>query len=105
MAIAMLNQKVKEVGIRKIMGASSQQIIGMVLAQFARLIITALLIGIPIGYFLIQKWISEFSYKVEIGIMPFVIASVILFLVAIMSVSAVVLKIAFTNPADTLKYE
>ena len=105
MAIAMLNQRVKEVGIRKIMGASSSGIIQMVLLQFTKLIGTALVIGIPIGYFLIQQWMNEFSYKVEIGIMPFVIAATILFLVAIASVSAVVMKIAYTNPADTLRYE
>jgi putative ABC transport system permease protein len=105
MAIAMLNQRVKEVGIRKIMGASSSGIIQMVLLQFSKLIGTALIIGIPIGYFLIQQWMNEFSYKVEIGFMPFIIASGILFLVAIASVSAVVMKIAYTNPADTLRYE
>ena len=105
MAIAMLNQKIKEVGIRKIMGASSQQIITMILAQFTSLITIALFIGIPVGYFLVQRWMSEFSYKVEIGFMPFVISSVILFIVAIASVSAVVMKIAYTNPADTLRYE
>lgn len=105
MAIAMLNQKIKEVGIRKIMGASSQQIIQMILSQFVKLITFALLIGIPTAYFLTQKWMNEFSYKVEIGIMPFLIASALLFIVAIASVSAVVLKIAFANPADTLRYE
>jgi putative ABC transport system permease protein len=105
MAIAMLNQKIKEVGIRKIMGASSHEIIQMMLGQFARLITIALVIGIPLGYLLTQIWLSEFPYKVFIGVMPFVIASVMLFLVAILSVSAVVIRLAHTNPADTLRYE
>ena len=77
----------------------------MVLGQFTSLISIALVIGIPLGYFLVQRWMSEFSYKVEVGVMPFLIASVILFVVAIASVSTVVLKIAFANPADTLRYE
>jgi len=105
MAIAMLNQKIKEVGIRKIMGASSQEIIQMILGQFTRLISIALVIGIPAGYLLTQEWLNEFPYKVNIGFMPFIIAATILFLVAIASVSAVVMKIAYTNPADTLRYE
>ncbi|MEL6561703.1 MAG: ABC transporter permease [Bacteroidota bacterium] len=105
MAIAMMNQKVKEVGIRKILGASPVQILTMILSQFSRLIGISLLIGLPIGYLLMQNWMSEFSYQATIGLLPFLLASVALLVVAFTSVSAVVIKIARSNPIDAVKYE
>lgn len=105
MAIAMMNQKVKEVGIRKILGASPIQILTMILRQFTRLIVISLIIGLPIGYLLMQSWMSEFSYQVTLGLIPFILATIILFVVAILSVSAVVIRIAQSNPIDSVKYE
>lgn len=105
MAIAMMNQKVKEVGIRKILGASPIQILTMILGQFSRLIGIALLIGLPIGYLLMQNWMSEFSYQATIGLLPFLFASVALLVVAFTSVSVVVIKIAKSNPIEAVKYE
>ena len=105
MAIAMMNQKVKEVGIRKILGASPLQILAMILSQFSRLIVISLLIGLPVGYLLMQNWMSEFSYQVSIGLLPFLLASLALLIVAFTSVSAVVIKIARSNPIEAVKYE
>jgi ABC-type antimicrobial peptide transport system permease subunit/AraC-like DNA-binding protein len=104
-AMAIMNQKIKEVGIRKIMGASSLQMMGMVMVQFTKLIGVGLLFGLPISYLLSQKWLEEFSYQVTLGVLPFFIAALILLVVAIASVGMVVMKISYTNPADTLRYE
>ncbi|MEP5611987.1 MAG: ABC transporter permease [Cyclobacteriaceae bacterium] len=105
MAIAILNQRIKEVGMRKILGASSAQIMRMIFAQFAKLIVIALLIGLPVSYVLMQNWISEFSYQAPFGVMPFVWAGVVLSLVAAISVSSAVFRIAFSNPVEALRYE
>ncbi|MEQ8582999.1 MAG: FtsX-like permease family protein [Marinoscillum sp.] len=105
LALALLNQKAKEVSIRKIMGATPNHILGMVFSQFARLLGLALLLGLPLGYFLMQRWIGEFSYQVALGMTPFLLASGLLLLVALGSVSLVVLKISRANPADNLRYE
>ncbi|MEL7145014.1 MAG: FtsX-like permease family protein, partial [Bacteroidota bacterium] len=105
MAIAMMNQKVKEVGIRKILGASMSQIILLIIGQFSRLITVALLIGLPTGLLLMQSWLSEFSYRVAPGWLPFVAAAVILFTVAAVSVSFVVVRIAQANPVDAVRDE
>jgi len=105
LALALLNQKAKEVSIRKIMGATPNHILAMVFSQFARLLGLALLLGLPIGYFLMQRWIGEFSYQVTLGVTPFLLASALLLLVALGSVSLVVLKISRSNPADNLRYE
>ncbi|MEO9870747.1 ABC transporter permease [Ekhidna sp.] len=105
MAIATLSHRIKEVGMRKILGASSPQIMRMVLGQFLKLITIALLIGLPLAYLLMQTWMSEFSYQASFGIMPFIWASLALLVVAILSVGSAVTKITFSNPVDSLRYE
>ena len=105
MAISTLNHRIKEVGMRKILGANSAQIMQMVLGQFVKLILISLVIGLPLGYVLMQSWVSEFSYQAPFGIMPFVWASLFLLLVALLSVSSAVTKITFSNPVDSLRYE
>ncbi len=105
LAIALLHQHIKDIGIRKIMGARSRDIFGLVLSQFLKLIGIALLFGLPIGYVLIKFWLQEFSYQTTIGAMPFIVAGISLLFIAALSVSAIILKIAHTNPADTLRYE
>lgn len=104
-AMATLNQKIKEVGIRKTLGASSAQITSMILTNFFKLVFAALLIGLPIAWLVMQKWISEFSYQVDIGVLPYILSSIVLIIVAIGSVSMVVLRIAYSNPVNALRYE
>lgn len=105
MAIAILNQRIKEVGMRKILGATSAQIMRMILGQFARLVLIAAVIGLPVSYLLMQTWVTEFSYRAPFGVMPFVWALLVLLSVAMLSVISAVSKITFSNPVDALKYE
>jgi putative ABC transport system permease protein len=105
MVITILNQKVKEVGIRKILGASNGQIIQMVLAKFTRLIAIALVIGLPVGYILMQGWIAEFSYRAPFSLVPFLLVVISVIGMALLSISVVVMRIAKTDPVQALKYE
>lgn len=105
MAIALLNQRIKEVGMRKILGASSGQIMGMILGQFAKLVIAAIVIGLPISYLLMQSWLREFSYQATFGPAPFVFAILVLLVVSLISVFSAVMKISYSNPVDSLRYE
>ncbi|WP_420575309.1 ABC transporter permease [Ekhidna sp.] len=105
MAIAILNQRIKEVGMRKILGATSGQIMRMILGQFVRLVIVAIAIGLPLSYLLMEGWIAEFSYRAPVGIMPFIGAILILLLVAVISVISAVTKITYSNPVEALRYE
>lgn len=105
MAIAIINQRIKEVGMRKILGASSAQIMGMILGQFIRLVVVAMIIGLPLSYILMQSWITEFSYRAPFGILPFVGAMVVLLVVTIVSVMSAVSKITHSNPIESLRYE
>ncbi|MEP0985667.1 ABC transporter permease [Ekhidna sp.] len=105
MSIAVMNQRVKEVGMRKILGASTIQIMGMILSQFTRLVLVAMLIGLPISYLLMQTWIKEFSYQAPFGFLPFLLSGIILMAVAIISVISAVAKISYSNPVEALRYE
>jgi putative ABC transport system permease protein len=105
MAIAILNQRTKEVGMRKILGASASQIMAMFVGQFLRLVVIALVIGLPIAYFLMQQWIAEFSYQAPFGIMPFAWSVVILISVCVLSVVSAIAKIIYANPVNALRYE
>ncbi len=105
MAIAILNQRIKEVGMRKILGATSAQIMRMILGQFVRLIFVAVIIGLPLSYLLMQSWVTEFSYQAPVGVMPFVGAIFVLILVTFLSVISAVSKISFSNPVEALRYE
>ncbi len=105
MAIAILNQRTKEVGMRKILGASASQIMAMFVGQFLRLVVIALVIGLPIAYLLMQEWIAEFSYQAPFGIMPFVWAALILLVVSVLSVITAIAKIVYANPVNALRYE
>ncbi|WP_420580519.1 ABC transporter permease [Reichenbachiella sp.] len=105
MALAMLGQKLKEVSIRKILGASPLQIIQMIFSQFAVLVGIALVIGLPLAHLLMQEWLGEFPYQAPLGFIPFIASAVLLLAIALASVSLVVVKIAATNPVETLRYE
>lgn len=105
MALATINQRIKEVGMRKILGATSSQIMWMILAQFIRLVVIALVVGLPIAYLLMQQWLQEFSYQAPFGLMPFVWAIVVLMAVALISVISAVSKITYSNPVEALRFE
>lgn len=105
MAIAILNQRIKEVGVRKILGASSGQIMTMIFGQFVRLVAVAVIVGLPLSYILMQSWMAEFSYQAPLGIMPYVGAILVLILVTFLSVISAVAKISLSNPVEALRYE
>ncbi len=104
-AISMMHQKIKEVGIRKIHGASSSQILWMINGQFSKLIIVALVIGLPLAYLIMKDWIAEFPYQVDLGILPFFISFLVLAGVALLTTTIVVTRVVSTNPAEALRNE
>ena len=104
-AISMMNQKIKEVGIRKIHGATTAQILWMINWRFTKLILLALVVGLPLAYLLMTDWVAEFPYQVDMGILPFLLSVVILGGVALITTSLVVIKVATTNPAEALRHE
>ncbi len=105
MAYAMLHQRVKEIGLRKILGASSLQIAILVLGQFVRVLLIASLIGLPVAYFMMENWLMEFSYRAPFSLVPFFLALLVLLIIAILSVSSAIAKMVYSKPIDSLRYE
>ena len=98
-------QKKKEVGIRKILGASTSNIMMLLSKEFTWLVIIAAIIASPIAWYLMNNWLQGFAYRIPIGIGIFFIAASIAMLIALITVSFQTAKSAFTNPINSLRQE
>jgi putative ABC transport system permease protein len=105
LASFMAEQRTKEIGIRKVLGASAAQILFMLSTDFAKWVVLASLIAWPLAYFILRRWLGEFAYRVDIGIATFVLSTVLALLVALLTVGYQAMKAAAQNPAGALKYE
>lgn len=101
----MAAQKTKEVGIRKVLGASATHILAIFGEEFVRLTIIASLIAIPIGWWLMDGWLQEFKFQVGITPLPFLLAIGSILLITFFTISYQVFKSAMTNPVNSLKSE
>lgn len=100
-----LEQQTKEIGIRKVLGASIKGIITQLMSNFLKWVILGSLIAWPIAYFAMNKWLQNFAYRVNIGLWIFVISSFLAFLMALLTISYQTIKAATANPIDSLRYE
>lgn len=98
-------QKTKEIGIRRLLGASAASIYSILSKEFLMIILAAQIIGIPAAWYLINKWLEEFAYRIDEGALIFLSAAVITIIIATVTISFQAFKAANANPVDTLKYE
>ncbi|MGC3944780.1 MAG: ABC transporter permease [Chryseolinea sp.] len=101
----MAAQKTKEVGVRKVLGASAQSILWLFGREFTRLLIVAFLLAAPLAWWLMNNWLANFQYRIEIGTEIFVTAIVTTFVVALITVGYQTLRAALANPVDSLRNE
>lgn len=97
--------RTKEIGIRKVLGASVPNIISLISKEFLVLVLIANLIAIPVSFYLLNKWLENFAYRIEISWWVFVLSGGIALMIAFITVSFQALKAAAANPVDSLKYE
>jgi len=98
-------QRTKEIGVRKVLGASDAGVVAMLTKDIAVWVLLANIIAWPIGWFAMNKWLEDFAYRIEISWWMFVLASVLALTIALLTVSWQALKAATANPVEALRYE
>ena len=98
-------QRTKEIGIRKVLGASVGQIMNMLTKDFMKLVLIANIFAWPITYLLAKNWLSNFSYQIDMPILPFIFATLLALIIALITVSSQAYQAANSDPVDALKYE
>jgi putative ABC transport system permease protein len=101
----LVSQRTKEIGIRKVLGATVRQIIVLVSREFILTIILSNIIAWPIAYFLLKDWLNGFAYRIDIGLLCFLIPGACILLIAILTVATQSVRAANTDPAKTLRTE
>jgi putative ABC transport system permease protein len=105
LAAFMTQQRTKEIGIRKVLGASVSNIALLFSKSFSRWILLANIIAWPLAYYAINRWLQNFAYRVNVAPLLFLMAAAIALVVSLLSVSFHVFKTAMANPVDSLRYE
>jgi putative ABC transport system permease protein len=105
LSIYVAERKIKEIGIRKVLGASVPNIVGMLSRDFVKLVMIAFIIAIPLGYYGMTKWLENFAYRIELGYTVFILAGIVSFLIAWFTVGFESLKAAMGNPVKALRNE
>ncbi|MEM0938851.1 MAG: FtsX-like permease family protein [Bacteroidota bacterium] len=98
-------RRIKEIGIRKVLGATTSNIVMMLSKDFTRLVGISIIIGLPISYYFMNEWLQSFAYKIDLSIWIFVSAALISLLISWVTVSSQAFKAASVNPAKCLKDE
>jgi putative ABC transport system permease protein len=101
----MTEQRSKEIGVRKVLGASVLNVVYLLSQKFTKLIIVAIVIAIPLSWYMIDSWLSSFAYRINIGWAVFVLASVAAIFIAWLTVSYESIKAAIANPVKSIKAE
>jgi putative ABC transport system permease protein len=105
LASFMSEQRTKEIGIRKVLGASVPGIILMLSKNFLKLVIIANIIAWPISYLAMKNWLQNFAYRINIGLWIFILTAALSLCIALLTVSYQSVKASLSNPADAIKYE
>jgi len=100
-----VEQKTKEIGIRKVLGSSVSRIVMLLSKDLIRLVLLANIIAWPVAWYLLHRWLQSFLYRAHIRFDIFILAGVITFIIALITVSYQSVKAATANPVDSLRYE
>lgn len=95
----------KEIGVRKVLGASVSQIVTLVSSQFMQLVGVSILISLPVTYFIVDRWLQGFSYRVDLSVWTFFLPAALIMLVAFVSILGKTYRVSIANPIDSLRDE
>ena len=105
LATFMAEQRMKEISVRKVLGASSGRLVALLTGDFVRLVLISLVIALPIAWYLMDGWLQDFNYRIELDVWIFLTVALLTLLISVLTVSSQALKAAWTNPVDALKGE
>ena len=98
-------RRIKEIGVRKVLGASVPDIVVLLSKDFAALVVIAIMLAIPVAYYFLNKWLQDFAYRIDISWWIFVLAGISALLIAVLAVSFQAIKAAVSNPVKNLRTE
>ena len=98
-------QRTKEIGVRKVLGATVPGVVLLLSKEFIKWVLIANLTAWPIAYFLMKHWLQNFAYRMNLGMGIFVLSGLLAFGIALLTVSFQSIKAAIANPVNALKYE
>jgi putative ABC transport system permease protein len=105
LAALMAGQRTKEIGIRKVLGASGQHVVFLLSRDFGKWILAAIVISIPLGWYAMETWLMDFAYRVSLAWWVFALAGLSAFIIAGISVGFQSVKASLANPVDSLRSE
>ncbi|MFN0212969.1 MAG: ABC transporter permease [Saprospiraceae bacterium] len=98
-------QRIKEIGVRKVLGASVGSVVALLSKDFLKLVLLAIVIGSPLAYYFMQQWLSDFAYRIDIQANVFIAAALVAAVIAFLTVGGQSLRAALTNPVESLRSE
>ncbi len=105
LAAFMVQSRTKEIGVRKVLGASTPHLVMLLSREFIFLVLLANLIAWPIAYYLMRDWLSGFAYQTDLNALPFIVSAIMALIIAFGTVSMQAIRAARSNPIDALRYE
>ena len=105
LAAYMANLRTKEIGVRKVMGASVTSVVVLLTKDFTKLILIAFVLSVPLSYYIMDQWLQGFAYRIDLGVGVFLIAGLIALLISWITVSYQSIKAAIVNPIKSLRSE
>ena len=105
LAAFMVQSRTKEIGVRKVLGASTLHLVMLLSREFIFLVLFANLIAWPIAYYLMRDWLSGFAYQTDLNVLPFIASAIMALIIAFGTVSMQAIRAARSNPIDALRYE
>ncbi|MEM6645347.1 MAG: ABC transporter permease [Bacteroidota bacterium] len=105
LAAFLAEQRTKEIGIRKVLGASASGLLALLTRDFIKLVAVAVVVATPLAYIVMTRWLSDFAFRIDLGPTVFLIAGALALGIAVATVSYQALKVARANPIEALRYE
>ena len=105
LATYIAQQRTKEIGIRKVLGASTSNLVYLLCKDFGLLIGISFILAIPLGWYLMSNWLADFAYATSMGVGVFIISGLLVLAVAVLSIIYQAARVAVIDPVETLKWE